>query len=128
MDDGASSVLFFLFYPRCSMAAAPSSPTSTPQQTRCTARRDSLSPPTDMSWLRILATTASKSTATCSSSSSSSAHKLYGAYKLPRALTRTETGQHSSAHPFIFEPCRRRAICLTVPHVNERQRTESSVV
>lgn len=36
-----------------------------------------------------------------------------------------------STHPltqFIFEPCCRRAICLTVPRVNERQQTESSVV
>lgn len=47
---------------RCLMAAAPSSRTSTPQQTRSTARRDWRSPPMDMLWLLIRATTASKST------------------------------------------------------------------
>lgn len=54
---------------RCLMAAARSCRTSTHQQTRCTAHRGWRSPRTDTSWWPILATTASKSIATCSSSS-----------------------------------------------------------
>lgn len=64
---------------RCLTAVVRSCRTSTRQQTRCTARRDWLLPPTDTLWLPILETTALKSTATCSSSTPplSSAHKLH---------------------------------------------------
>lgn len=66
-DDGLPDHLLSLCLAsfRCSMAAAPSSPTSTPRRTLCTDPRVWLWPQTDTWSWRTRATTASKSTATC---------------------------------------------------------------
>lgn len=71
---------------RCLMAAVHSSLTSTRQRTPSTARRDWRSLQTDTSWSLILATTASKSTATCSSHSTQS---LYSVHMYKHAVVRS---------------------------------------
>lgn len=77
---------YFSLSLRCLMAAVHSSLTSTRQRTPSTARRDWRSLQTDTLWSLILATTASKSTATCSSHSTQS---LYSVHMYKHAVVRS---------------------------------------
>lgn len=80
---------------RCLIATVRSCRTSTRRQTRCTAHRGWLSPPTDTSWWPILATTASKSTATCSSSC------RYNSQQPPQCGATSKTALTSPLHSFL---------------------------
>lgn len=106
---------------RCLMAAVHSSLTSTRQRTPSTARRDWRSLQTDTSWLPILATTASKSTATCSSHSTQS---LYSVHMYKHAVVRSNWKFFALPLPHLFtlESCCHCAICLTFlpPQTNTR--------
>lgn len=106
---------------RCLMAAVHFSLTSTHQWTPSTARRDWRSLQTDTSWSPILATTASKSTATCSSHSTQS---LYSVHMYKHAVVRSNWKFFALPPPHLFtlESCCHCAICLTFlpPQTNTR--------